>query len=298
MNIYMVSFENDLSYLCYKYDEVECDNHYDVKKYFEYTIYKKHHNKQKVFALSLFNKNVDQQINEGLPLQDNINFDTKYKNNLFKLIPLINKTGYGINLFCEDRYKDLINDKNVNVYSFKHSYAAVGAFWRFLSVDFVEESIISDIDIDIHGIYHHKKLIKINSSCRFLNSNTNDFYVDPNKTAKKYSPILAGILKLLNKDFDFSMKDAIINFLNYQKNTKNLLNEKQSIYNKSIGLHLYGFGNSWLNYGSDERFLAKVIYFYLVKKGKLTTLYKNHNNIENIEDINYCLKYKNKIFSM
>ena len=88
------------------------------------------------------------------------------------------------------------------------------------------------------------------------------------------------------------MKD---NILKYLYETKYNFNEIRNIYNEKYGNMKNGFGNNIFNYGSDERFLNKIVYPYLIKNGKLTTLYKNHNNYENIEDINYCLKYKNKI---
>ena len=56
-----------------------------------------------------------------------------------------------------------------------------------------------------------------------------------------------------------------------------------------------GFGNNAIHYGCDERFMAKVIYFYLVKKSKLLTIYENHNNYENKEDIDYTMRNGNKL---
>ena len=100
--------------------------------YLTYETYKKNHNKQKVFSLSLFNNNVNQNENDitSIEPKPNKNFEKKYKNSLIKLIKIINKTEYGINLFCDKKYRDLINDTNVNVYSFEHSFSAIGMFWR------------------------------------------------------------------------------------------------------------------------------------------------------------------------
>tara|TARA_R110000772_G_scaffold97208_1_gene196364 strand:+ start:602 stop:1468 length:867 start_codon:yes stop_codon:yes gene_type:complete len=282
----VLSFENDLSRLIDQ--DIEIDP--EIKKYFEFECYKKNHDKEKVFSLSLFNKDVDQQEGEA---KDNKNFENKYLKSLKKLIPLINKTYYGINLFCEDRYKNIFNDKNINVYSFRNSYGALGSLWRFLSVDMVEESIICDIDLDDINI--HKLFFNQNESCRSLDQGKNNFYVDKEKTSKKYSPIIASHIKLLSSNINFNMKNMILKFLTYQKNNNLSKIERQNIYNKPIGDYRFGFGNNWLNYGIDERFLGKIIYFYLVKKGKLTTIYKNYGNKENTEDLNYCLLYKNKI---
>ena len=266
-----------------------------IYKYLEYETYKKNHNKQKVFSLSLFNNNVNQNENDitSIEPKPNKNFEKKYKNSLIKLIKIINKTEYGINLFCDKKYRDLINDTNVNVYSFEHSFAAIGMFWRFLSVDLVDESIICDIDLN--NIDVHKLFFNINSSCRLLSHGKNDYYVDNEKTAKKYTTILGSTIKLLKKDFNGLMKD---NILKYLYETKYNFNEIRNIYNEKCGNMENGFGNNIFNYGSDERFLNKIVYPYLVKKGELTTFYKNHNNYENIEDLHFCLKYKNKIISM
>ena len=55
---------------------------------------------------------------------------------------------------------------NVNVYTFKHSVGAVGMFWRFLSIDMVDETIIADIDLD--NINIHKEMMKHNFNCRYV----------------------------------------------------------------------------------------------------------------------------------
>ena len=58
---------------------------------------------------------------------------------------------------------------------------------------------------------------------------------------------------------------------------------------------LNGFGNNPINYGSDERFLGKVIYYHLVEKGELVTFYEDRQNYENKEDIDYCQRRHNKV---
>jgi hypothetical protein len=278
-----VSFENELTI---EYLSKIKEN--DFTKFFEYDKYKINHNKQKVFSMSLFNQKVDLDYPED---QNNEYWKNKYFYPLLKLIPLINKTGYGINLFCEERYKDEIDNPNVNIYTFKHSVGAIGMYWRFLSFDMVDETIICDIDLD--NIEIHKLLIKQEFSCRHLASGKNDFYVDKEKTAKKYTSILGSQNKFFKKDFDFNVKDIMIKFLNHQKYYQN--NERRNIYNKSVGHMVKGFGNNPLNYGSDERFLAKVIYFYLVKKSKFLTIYENHNVYENKEDVDYTMRNGNKL---
>jgi len=280
-----LSFENELTL---QYLDKMGTNKF--KQYFDYEPYQIHHNKQKVFSMSLFNQKVD--LNEPQD-QDPEYWKTKYFDKLIKLIPKINETGYGINLFVEERYKDVFkDDANINVYTFKHSVGAIGMFWRFLSIDMCEETIICDIDLD--EIEIQKMLIKQNNSCRYVASGKNDFYVDKEKTAKKYSSMLCSCLKFLKKDFYFNMKEMIIKFLNHQEDFQFM--ERQHIYNHKVGHFKQGFGNNPLNYGSDERFMAKFIYFYLVKKGRLMTLYEDHDNYENKEDIAFCLKNNNKLF--
>ena len=268
---------------------MESINKNDFEKYLTYDKYKINHNKQKVFSLSLFNQKVDLNVPQD---QDKEYWETKYYNKLLKLIPLINETGYGINLFCEERYKDCIDDPNVNVYTFKHSVGAVGMFWRFLSIDLVEETIIADIDID--NINIHKEMMKRNYCCRYVASGKNTFYVDKENTAKKYSSFLCSQLKFLHKDFDFNVKDIMMNFLYHQEYLQH--EERKNIYNHPVGHFKNGFGNNTLNYGCDERFMAKVLYFYLIKRGKVFTFYEDHNNYENKEDIDYSLRNGNKLF--
>ena len=278
-----VSFENELTI-----EYLKSIQENDFEKYLMYNEYKINHNKQKVFSMSLFNQKVDLNTPQD---QDKKYWETKYYNKLIKIIPIINETGYGINLFVEERYKDLIDDPNINIYTFKHSVGAVGMFWRFLSINLVEETIIADIDIDSINI--HKVMMKYNSNCRYVASGKNTFYVDKEKTAKKYSSLLCSQLKFLKKDFDFNVKDIMVKFLNHQEYYQK--NERQNIYNKSVGHMKKGFGNNTLNYGCDERFMAKVIYFYLIKKSKMLTIYEDHNNYENKEDIDYSMRNKNKL---
>lgn len=278
-----VSFENELTI-----DYLRSIEENDFEKYLTYDEYKINHNKNKVFSLSLFNQKVDLNQPED---QEKEYWQNKYLNKLLKLIPLINQTGYGINLFCEERYKDLIDDSNVNVYTFKHSVGAVGMFWRFLSIDMVDETIIADIDLD--NINIHKEMMKHNFNCRYVASGKNTFYVDKENTAKKYSSFLCSQLKFLKKDFDFNVKEIMIKYLNHQEYHQDI--ERKNIYNYPVGHFKNGFGNNTLNYGCDERFMAKVIYFYLVKKGKVFTIYEDRNNYENKEDIDFTLRNGNKL---
>lgn len=276
-------FENELTI---EYLNSLTDN--DFEKYLTYDEYKINHTKQKVFSMSLFNQKVDLNTPQD---QEKEYWENKYLNKLLKLIPIINETDYGINLFCEERYKDLIDDKNVNVYTFKHSVGAVGMFWRFLSIDMVEETIICDIDID--NINIHKVMMSYPYNCRYVASGKNTFYVDREQTAKKYSSFLCSQLKFLKKDFDFSVREIMIKFLNHQEYHQD--KERKTIYNYPVGHFKNGFGNNTLNYGCDERFMAKVIYFYLMKKSRVLTVYEDHNNYENKEDIDFSLRNNNKL---
>tara|TARA_R110001599_G_scaffold1299_4_gene6454 strand:+ start:3939 stop:5462 length:1524 start_codon:yes stop_codon:yes gene_type:complete len=275
-------------------ESLPSDNEYN--KYFDFEEYKINHNKKKVFSMSLFNNDVNQDEEENIARINN-NFEEKYKKGLFKLLSILkpyctNDTNYGINLFCDEKYKNLIDDPNVNIYSFKHSFGNVGMFWRHLSLDFdIEETIIFDIDLD--DVPFHKKFIKINDNCRLLAHGKNDFYVDTPKTAKKYTSILGSSIKFKKESFSFNMKDTIKRFLYHLKN--NIKQERQNIYNHSVGTMINGFGNNPINYGSDERFLGKVIYYYLVEKGQLTTFFEDKNNYENKEDIDFCKRNYNNV---
>jgi hypothetical protein len=284
----MMSFENKLSidYL----ETLPNDNEYN--KYFEYNEYKINHNKKKIISMSLFNNDVNQNENENIP-RENDNFENKYKKGIFKLLSLLNPlTNYGINLFCDEKYKDLVEDNNVNIYTFKYSFGNVGMFWRHLSLDFdIEENIIMDIDLE--DIPHHKEFMKIDNNCRLLAHGKNDYYVDNNKTSKKYTSILGSTMKFKKSSFNFNMKNTIKRFLYHLK--YNIKQERQNIYNHPVGTMLNGFGNNPINYGSDERFLGKVIYYHLVEKAELVTFYEDRQNYENKEDIDYCQRRHNKV---
>lgn len=303
----LMSFENKLSidYL----ETLPSDNEYN--KYFEYNKYKINHNKKKIISMSLFNNDVNQNENENIS-KTNDNFENKYKKGLFNLLSLlnplsdscdthnINKTefyDYGINLFCDEKYKDLVDItntsyNNINIYTFKHSFGNVGMFWRHLTLDFdIEENIIMDIDLE--NIPHHKAFMKIDNNCRLLAHGKNNFYVDNNKTAKKYTSILGSTMKFKKSSFNFNMKDTIKRFLYHSK--YNIKQERQNIYNHPVGTMVNGFGNNPINYGSDERFLGKVIYYHLVEKGELITFYEDRQNYENKEDIDYCQRKHNKV---
>lgn len=285
----MLSFENKLSldYL----NTLPSDNEYN--KYFEFNPYNINHKKKKVISMSLFNNDVNQNENETIPRENN-NFEEKYKKGLFNLLSILTNSSntYGINLFCDEKYKDLVDNENVNVYTFQHSFGNVGMFWRHLSLDFdIEETIIMDIDLD--DIRYHQGFMKVDNNCRLLAHGKNDYYVDNNKTAKKYTSILGSTMKFKKSSFNFSMKDTIKRFLYHLK--YNVKQERQNIYNHPVGTMLNGFGNNPINYGSDERFLAKVIYFHLVENGELVTFYEDRQNYENKEDVDYCLRKHNKI---
>ena len=258
----------------------------EFEKYFDYDLYVSNHNKNKVISICLFNKNVN--VNETEE-NDPFYFKEKYLKKLFPLVDKMNKTEYGVNIFTEEKFKDLLNMNNVNVYIMKHSLGALGSLWRFLSIDFHEEVLFCDIDEDELNPY----LLNSKNTSRYLSHGVDDYIVCKKPLSKKYSPILAGLWKLKKEDFPFNMKELICKFFYHQLHNQS--KERDLIFNEAYDHFNYGFGNNPINYGTDERFIAKIIYFYLVKNGKLDTYYRCFKNKENLEDIEYCKKYNNKV---
>lgn len=276
----MVSFENELTlnYL------LSLPNYNDFDDYFIIENKIINHNKKNIISCCLFN---------------NCNkFKNKYLSKFIKLIKWINKNfiDWGIYLYITNDLLEYFKDYNINIFIMKKNKGLIGTFWRFLSIDNDIDKMIS-IDVDETELNIHKKFIENNISSRYILVNPNyDYYVDKNKTAKKYTCIMAGGFLLCKNDINFNIKDIIIKFLIHQKYYIN--NERKNIYNKQVGEHINGFGNGLYQYGLDERFLSKFLYFYLVKKGKLLTYHNNTNIKENLEDLNLCKIYNNLIIKI
>ena len=279
-----VSFENELTldYLN------SLPYHYEFDDYFviENKIMK--HYKKNIISCSLFNNCSSFEI-----------FEKRYLSQFIKLISWIDKNfiGWGIHLYTTSDllcHSTLFNDPNINIFIMKQNKGLIGTFWRFLSIDNNIERMIC-IDVDELELNRHKLLIGSSQSARlFFISPNYDYFVDKDKIAKKYSSILAGNVLLCKNDINFNMKNIIIKFLIHQKYY--IDDERKHIYNKPIGEHEKGFGNGLFQYGSDERFLSKFLYFYLVKKNKLKTFHNIMPKMgakENIEDIEFCKKHNN-----
>lgn len=252
------------------------------EKYFNFTPYQIKHDKRKIISCSLFKI-------------DEYEFKNKYLGRFYALLKYIeiNFPSHGVMLFTTEDLKDYFTRHNINIYINQYSHGLIHTFSRFLAIDY-DIDLMMCIDVDELHLEAHKKFK--NETARVLNVGNYDYYVDDGKTAKKYSSIMAGLFQIKKEDIDFEMKDIIPRFLFHQEN--NFINEKQTIYNKPVGEHSKGFGNTPFIYGCDERFLAKFLYFNLVKKGKLVTYTNYPNNYENKQDLDYCKKYNNKVYRL
>jgi hypothetical protein len=251
------------------------------EKYFNFTPYQIKHDKRNVISCSLFKSS-------------DYDFENKYLTRFYALLKYIetNFPNHGVMLFTTEELKDYFKDYDINIYVNEFNKGLIHTFSRFLAIDY-DIDLMMCIDVDEVNMNLHKNFK--NESARILKVGKYDYYVDDEKTAKKYSSIMAGIFQIKKGDITFKMKDIIPRFLYHQEN--NFKNEKQTLYNKPVGEHKKGFGNIPFIYGCDERFLAKVLYFHLVKKGQLVTYISNTNNYENKLDFAYCKKYNNKIIN-
>jgi len=248
-------------------------------KFFNFTPYKICHSKRKIISCSIFKRSTEGVYGVS-PYNDE--FETKYLNKFFNLMKYIKKhfPTFGVMLFTTDDLAHLFKNENINIYTNPYNEGLIHTFSRFLAIDY-DIDLMMVIDVDETHLRHHK--LFDDRSSRFLIVGKYDYFVNPEKTAKKYSAIMAGGFQLCKKDITFKMQDIIPRFLYHQ--THNLHLEPKTIYNaKSNEEHYLGFGNRPFTYGCDERFLTKFLYFYLTRKGVLTTYTNNPKNEENIMD--------------
>ena len=228
-----------------------------------------------VITASLFNRNTDDFT--GMTRNSEQQFRKRYFASLVNNIQWLETTDMSCELFVEPSIADEvmrhITSAKVNMHVMtEDSLAATGMFWRFLSFDFndewrPDETILCDIDLEWK---HHVPLLREHCPCAPV------FYprtADPFRQTdecSKYTPIGAGYCSFRRSDFDFSVSEIVPRFLSYQHHMQHM--EPRNIWNGPCGSHVMGFGNQWNMYGTDERFLAKVVYYRLKRRGNVSMI--------------------------
>ena len=230
-----------------------------------------------VITASLFNRNTDDFT--GMTRNSEQQFRKRYFASLVNNIQWLETTDMSCELFVEPSIADEvmrhITSAKVNMHVMtEDSLAATGMFWRFLSFDFndewrPDETILCDIDLEWK---HHVPLLREHCPVAPV------FYTRTGEPFKQtdecyaYTPVSCGYSSFIKSDLEFKMSEIIPRFLWYQYHMQH--NEPRTIWNGPTHAHIWGVGNTWNIYGSDERFFAKVVRYYLRRKGRLSMMMK------------------------
>ena len=260
----------------------------EFTSFFNFEEFLINHNCSKVFSISLFNQNVD---SDDSTLK-NPQMKEKFLDNFNNLNNMIASQfpEYGIVYWIDSEF-EYLDFGNANVYTYKGQiFGAIGMLWRYLplKLNYVEEVMICDLDHTNIDLFSHYS--KQDSSCRILASG-GSYYVCNRKDHEVYTFILGSTIKLKKIDIPYDIETLVCQFLSYQKHK--VRNELYSNFSNSP--RGVGFGNVWYGYGTDERFLSKVIYPYLVNKGLLTTFFTGRDATETQADIQNCIAKGNKV---
>jgi hypothetical protein len=274
--------------------------------------------KTKVISCSLFCKNVNIHYNNELPQPDSGTSSTWYKkymisflNNIdvFGTSELVNN-GWKIRIYLandlENTYINLLSRPYVEIYVMKSSSigAQPGTLWRYLIYgdNTIDMAGIIDIDEPLDNIYKLINIFNQYPNHLLIKQYEIPVIISPNSDHINNAIIRGGGHIIRPKLFNLNIEHIMAAFIRYRmdvskSSTPNLYGDEDNICNNPIGNHIYGWGNHWFMYGFDERFLKHVIFYYIVEKGGMISLY-NNNQIENHPaEYNYTLKINsNNIF--
>jgi hypothetical protein len=217
------------------------------------------------------------------------------------------QNGWKITLYLandlSEKYLNLFSKYNkfLEIYVMKNSSfgAQPGTLWRFLSYGDQSLDMVFVMDIDSPPINHMYKYVKI------FNKYPNHIMFKPDYgfpvVIAKDTDAINNTLILAGQNFVRpkllglkNIKEIMSSFITYriQAPKPNFYgdNDKENICNKSHGKHNYGWGNNWLMYGFDERFLKHVIFYYVVEKGGMLSLYDKKTLYQYPEEYNYVMK--------
>ena len=205
-------------------------------------------------------------------------WEKKYYNSLLKNISKIKDLGdVAVELFVDPELAgtvECIDDDRVNVHVMvEPANGFSGGFWRFLVTDVVDRDCLVVIqDIDQNWGDCVPMLQEYAPVAPSFPPRAEGALVECKDTgSSKYTPIGAGMFSYNSSDVDFNMAEVIARYWHYNNMLMHVL-EPRTEYNRPMRGHHFGFGNTWNVYGSDERFLAKFMYYYLARKSALNIM--------------------------
>jgi hypothetical protein len=160
--------------------------------------------------------------------------------------------------------------------------AQPGMLWRFLSYSDknLEVVLVIDIDDTIENIFYIIPIFNNYPHHIMLKSYNIPVKVSEDADIINNAIIIGSMQIIRPKLFDVDISSLMTAFIRYRMailKTENpnfySENDKTTICNQPIGKHIYGWGNHRYMYGFDERFLKHVIFYYIVRKGGMVTLY-------------------------
>jgi len=224
---------------------------------------------------SLFNR--DTMDPTGMTRTSEPNFRKRYFASLMNNIQWMEATDMGCDLFVEPSIADEVmrhvTSAKVNLHVMKeNSLAATGMYWRFLAFDMEEEWRPDQVvlcDVDLEWEHHVPFLLEHCPVAPVFYGRSGDPFSETDDCSK-YTPISCGYSAFEKSSINWKFSEIVPRFFYYQCYKQ--FYEPRNKWNGPHPLMPHGFGNTWNLYGSDERFFAKVVYYYLKRQGCLKML--------------------------
>lgn len=187
------------------------------------------------------------------------------------------------------------NYPDAEIFLMDHSSIAhnPGAMWRFLIFD--DKDVSAAMVMDVDDSYTNKRS-RYDLIQTWVNDNTKQgwmrhkfwdsydrFETFPYPKVVHYHPIIGCNFGWKRTSETLDMEKAMKGFILHRQ-----LFPEEPRYYKDVAFekHPYGFGNKFPNYGIDERFLARVIYYYAADKGELYSV-REPPKLYKIKDISF-----------
>lgn len=260
-----------------------------------------------VIPLSLFDR--DLHDHTGLTRNDPVHWRERYYESLLANISRLDdlQCDVCVEIFIDPELAEFvvsdIQDERVNFHVMaESSVGATGMFWRFMLADIMpgrtcQTAVEMDIDLDWRIFW---AMLTNNSpvSLSFYSRGEDALEVCPFTKAEKFTSICAGLFSYRLADVDFNVSEAIARYW-YYCNVLLAITEPQNSFNRALNGHSNGFGNTWNFYGNDERFLCKVFYYHLKRKGALNFLtkqeYRSAPLLAELADMQFTREHGSKV---